>query len=117
MTVVSPNLKAQKGFQGLCYYVFIHQKKYSVATTAQKMGCSIDTLYKKIRGERPFQFDDIILLTKATGDPIFVEYFCNPCGYMVIPCIKDKTTARMLTQVGKTFLSMTNGEKDAEKKS
>lgn len=111
---VSPNINAKRGFQGLTYYIFISLKKYRVDFTAQKMGCAIDTLYKKIRGERDWQFEDIHKLVDATGDPLFLEYFCNPCGYTVIPQIKDKATAKMFTQMVKVMQSAIN-EKENEK--
>ena len=65
------------------------------------MGWSADYLYKKIRGEKIWAFDDVQKLVNATDDTIFLEYFCKPCGYAVIPAIKDKATAKM-------FMNMVN---------
>ena len=99
------NNKGRSGFQSLLYVNFIFKKKYRVDDTAQKMGIHKDTLYKWVRGENPFPIDQLTNLVKATGDLDFLEYFCEPCGYSLIPKIKDKGTAKMFSQMARIMQS------------
>ena len=61
------NITRNKGFQSLLYVNFIVKKKYRVEVIAQIMGYHKDTLYKWIRGERPFPIDEVPNLVKSTG--------------------------------------------------
>lgn len=110
-------MKKKNEFQSLTYVNFIVLQKYRVDAVAQKMGIHVDTLYKKIRGERPWQVDDIPRLVNATGDIGYLEYLCDPCGYMLIPKIKDRATARMFSQMVKVLQSATNGKNEDKNKS
>ena len=110
---VSPKNSFEEGFRGLCHYLFIHLGKYRVDTTAEKMGCSADTLYKKIEGKRKWQLEDPSKLTNATGDPIFINYSNKSCGYRAFPMVLDKNTAKIALQLFKLFgqiLDVDNGE-------
>ena len=99
------NNKGRNGFQSLLYVNFIVRKKYRVDETAKKMGIHKDTLYRWIRGDNPFSVDYLGDLVKATGDLDFLEYFCEPCGYSLIPKIKDKGTAKMFSQMARIIQS------------
>ena len=105
------NMKAKMGFQSLLYYKFVVHKTYRVDTVAEKMGLSSDTLYRYVRGDRPFPIDRLSDLVNATGDFEYLEYFNDRCGYSVIPKIKDKTTTEIMTQIAEIFLSATENRK------
>ena len=100
---ISPKNSFEEGFRGLCHYVFIHLGKYRVDKTAEKMGNSPDTLYKKIEGKRRFQLEDPSKLTNATGDPIFIKYINKPWGYRAFPKVLDKNTAKTALHLLKLF--------------
>lgn len=93
------NKVRNRGLQNLLYVNFVVKKKYRVDTVAQIMGYHKDTLYKWIRGERPFPVDEISNLTNSTGDPEYLEYLANRSGFTLLPIIKDKATAKMFTHM------------------
>ena len=99
-------MSEQNGFQSLLYVNFIIRKKYRVDEVAQKWvgrngkkGIHKDTLYKWIRGENHFPPDRIAELVNATGDIEYLEYHCDPCGFTLMPKIKDKHTAKMISHM------------------
>ena len=102
----------KNGFQSLLYVNFIIRKRYRVDTTAQNMGIHKDTLYKWIRGERPFPVDQISNLVNATRDVEYLEYFCDPCNYTPMPKIKDKSIIKMFSQMVKVMQSAINLKQD-----
>jgi transcriptional regulator with XRE-family HTH domain len=66
------------------YVNFIIKKKYRVDDIAKEMRIATDTLYRYVRGENIIPPDRIIDLVKATGDIEYLEFFCDPCGYVPI---------------------------------
>jgi len=78
------------GFSALCYVNFIIKKKYRVDSIAQKMRIATDTLYRYIRGENIIPPDRIINLVSATGDIEYLEFFCEPVGYIPIKLNRTK---------------------------
>jgi len=102
--------------QRVLYLNFRVLKKYRVDTVVENWpDDSINhasSLHKWITGERQIPDYQVSNLVKATGDITYLEYFCNPCGYMVIPEIRDKTTLKMFTQMAKLMQSVTNGNDD-----
>ena len=106
--VVSPKNNGVSGFQSLLYFNFILQKKYRVDTIAQKMGINKDTLYKYIRGERPFPPDRISDLYNTTEDLSYLTFFLDPCGFVPIKPIEDKETSKMLLSLVELIQSAIN---------
>lgn len=100
------NVIRNSGFQCLLYTNFIVLKKYRVDTAAQIMGHHKDTLYKWIRGERPFPVDEVPNLTKATGDTGYLEYLCDQSGFCLMPKIKDRATAKMFSHMAQVMRSV-----------
>ena len=109
---VSPKMSNKNGFASLCYVNFIVKAKYRVDSIAQKWGISTDYLYKKIRGEKPWYVDDVQKLYKATGDIEYLEYVNDPCGFTLIPKIKDKQSLKVLGQMISVVQSALNGKDD-----
>ncbi len=68
----------------LLYVNFIIKKKYRVDEISKEMRIATDTLYRYIRGENIMPPDRIIDLVKATGDIEYLEFFCDPCGYVPV---------------------------------
>lgn len=99
-------------FQNLLYLNFVIKKKYRVDICAEKMGVHIDSLYRWIRGEKPFSIDRLSDLVRATEDPELLEYFTDPCGYTLLNKIKNKKTAETVIQIAKIMLSATELKKD-----
>ena len=89
---INPNHDGNLGFQSLLYYAFIIRKKYRVDVVAKEMQIATDTLYRYVRGENIMPPDRIIDLVKATGDPEFLEFFSEPCGFATVPIQKAKAT-------------------------
>lgn len=84
------NGSAISGFSALLYVNFIIKKKYRVDTVAREMQIANDTLYRYIRGENVIPPDRIVDLVRATGDLEFLEFFCEPCGYIPVLAVKGK---------------------------
>jgi len=99
------NKVRNSGLQNLLYVNFIVKKKYRVDEVSKIMGYHKDTVYRWIRGERPFPVDEIPNLVKSTGDIEYLEYLADLCDFSIMPKIKDKTTAKMLFQMTKIFQS------------
>lgn len=78
------------GFSSLLYVNFIIKKKYRIDDVAKEMRIATDTLYRYVRGENVIPPDRIIDLVKATGDIEYLEFFCDPCGYVPVPQAKAK---------------------------
>jgi hypothetical protein len=78
------------GWSALLYVNFIIKKKYRTDDVAKEMRIATDTLYRYVRGEHVMPPDRIIDLIKATGDIEYLEFFCDPCGYVAIPAVKGK---------------------------
>jgi transcriptional regulator with XRE-family HTH domain len=72
------------GFSALLYVNFIIKKKYRVDAVAKEMQIASDTLYRYVRGENIMPPDRIIDLVRATGDVEYLEFFCEPCGYIPV---------------------------------
>ena len=96
-------------FTVLTYYKFINKKEYRVDEIAAKMGIAPDTLYRYIRGEKVIPPDRIIDLIKATGDVEFLEFFCEPCGYVPVPIVKGKPAGATIAK-DQILLSILNGD-------
>ena len=97
------------GFPVLMYYKFINKKQYRVDETADKMRIAPDTLYRYIRGENIMPADRIIDLIRATGDVEFLEFFCEPCGYVPVPIVKGKPAGATIAK-DQIMLSILNGD-------
>lgn len=108
------NLKNVKKFtfQNLIYLNFIVKKKYRVDACAEKMGVHLDSLYRWIRGEKPFPIDRLSDLVNATEDTELLEYFTDPCGFTLLPKIKNKKMAETVIQIGRIMLSATDLKED-----
>ncbi len=78
------------GFSALLYVNFIIKKKYRVDAIAKEMQIATDTLYRYIRGENVMPADRIVDLAVATRDIDYLEFFCEPAGYL--PVTKAKAT-------------------------
>jgi len=113
------NNSSNYGFQSLLYYRFIIEKKYRVDDVSKKMGICKDTLYRYIRGakkdskneeRKEFPIDQISSLVNATKDLRYLEYFCDPCGYTLLPKIKDKTTVKVISNIAKILQSAVESE-------
>lgn len=72
------------GFGALLYVNFVIKKKYRVDVIAKEMQIATDTLYRYIRGENIIPPDRISDLVKATGDIEYLEFFCEPAGYLPV---------------------------------
>jgi len=102
----SPNY----GFQALLYYRFTIERKHHVDEVSKKMGIHKDTLYRYTRGDNKFPIDQISNLVNAIGDIGFLEYFCEPCGYTLLPKIKDKTTVKVISNIAKILQNAVESE-------
>jgi len=107
---VSPKNSGVSGFQSLLYFNFILQKKYRVDIVSKKMGIATDTLYKYIRGERPFPPDRISDLYNATNDLSYLTFFLDPCGHVPIKPIEDKETIKVLLSLIELIQSAINSK-------
>ncbi len=105
-----------KGLQSLLYVNFRIRKKYKVDTVVLKWPnkpISSSTLHKWISGDRPFPVDQLAHLCIATEDTEYLEYYCDQCGYTLMPKIKDKATAKMfakMVMVMQSAIDWRNGE-------
>ena len=95
------------------YLIFIIKKKHRVDLIADRMKVHRDSLYRWIRADKPFPVDQLASLINATEDVEFLEYFADQCGYSIMPKIKDKKTAKVVSQMAKIMLSATD-EKNNE---
>jgi len=109
---VSPKNNRVSGFQSLLYFNFILQKKYRVDTMSKKMGIATDTLYKYIRGERPFPPDRISDLYNVTNDLSYLTFFLDPCNFVPIRPIEDKETTKTLLSLVELIQSAINSKED-----
>jgi len=108
--------QANDGLQRVLYTNFRVLKKYKVDDVVENWpDDSINhpsSLHKWITGDRLIPDYQISNLVKATGDTSYLDYFCNPCGYTVIPEIKDKATLKMFTHMAKLMQSAITGKTD-----
>jgi len=81
---INLKIEGNMGFQSLLYYLFILKKRYRVDAIAKEMRIATDTLYRYIRGEHVIPPDRIVDLIKATGEIEFLEFFCEPAGYVPV---------------------------------
>jgi len=105
-----------RGLQSLLYVNFRIRKKYKVDTVVQNWPgkpLSSSTLHKWISGDRPFPVDQLSNLTNATEDTEYLEYYCDQCGYTLMPKIKDKSTAKIVSQMVRIMQSAID-QKDKE---
>jgi len=91
--VSNPNGSPISGFGALLYVNFIIKKKYRVDAIAKEMQVATDTLYRYIRGENLIPPDRIIDLIRATGDIDYLEFFCEPIGYLPVTKASGKISA------------------------
>ena len=101
-------------FSNHMYYIFIVQKKHRVDLMAEKMKVHRDSLYRWIRGDKPFPIDQLSNLVNATEDVSFLEYFADQCNYSLMPKIRNKKTAEIMTQMAKVMLSATDRKENDE---
>lgn len=114
---MSVNLKNNRAsrFQNLLYFIFQVKHRHRVDLTAEKMGVHKDTFYRWSRGDKPFPIDQLPNLVNATDDVEFLEHLADQCGYSVLPKIKNRKTAEIMTQMAKVMLSATeSNEKDSD---
>ena len=72
------------------------------------MGIHKDSLYRWVRGDKPFPIDKLPDLINATEDVEFLEYLADQCSYSLIPKIGNRKTAEIMNQMAKVMLSATN---------
>ena len=92
MSQLNLNGSQISGFSALLYVNFIIKKRYRVDDIAKEMQIATDTLYRYIRGENIMPADRIIDLVQATGDIEYLEYFCEPAGYLPVAKPEGKPT-------------------------
>jgi len=100
------NSSAISGFSALLYVNFIIKKKYRVDAIAKEMQIATDTLYRYARGENIIPPDRIADLVRATGDVEYLEFFCEPCGFIPIQKSKAKfcTASREKEEINLSIL-------------
>ena len=101
------------GYQTLLYYKFIASKQHDAASIAQKMGVSVDSVYRWVRGDRSMPIDRIPDLVNATGDLEFLEYLTEKCGFSLVPQIKDRATFKIFAQLVNVFQSAISANESA----
>jgi len=97
------------GFSALLYVNFIIKKKYRVDGVAKEMQIATDTLYRYVRGENVMPPDRVIDLVRATKDIEFLEFFCEPCGFIPVPAAEGKCPGDELAK-GQINLSILSGK-------
>jgi hypothetical protein len=97
------------GFSALLYVNFIIKKKYRVDFVAKEMRIATDTLYRYIRGENIIPPDRIIDLIQATKDIEYLDFFCEPIGYLAVPAPKGELSPSERKQ-NEIDLSILNGK-------
>lgn len=105
----NPNNGQLSGFTVLMYHHFILKKKYRVDDVARDMRIATDTLYRYVRGENVIPPDRVADLIRVTGDVDFLDFFCEPSGYVPVPAVKAKVTTDTLTH-DQVLLAILNGE-------
>lgn len=105
----NPNDSQINGFVVRLYYNFIERKKYRVDAVAKEMQIATDTLYRYIRGENVIPPHRIIDLVRATKDIEYLEYFCEPCGYLPILAAQAKVCDEP-REKDQIHLSILNGQ-------
>jgi len=103
------NSSSISGFSALLYVNFIIKKKYRVDAIAKEMQVATDTLYRYVRGENIMPPDRIVDLIRATKDVEFLDFFCEPCGYLPIPAPAGKLCSKEI-QKEEIELSILNGK-------
>ena len=73
------------------------------------MQISTDSLYRYIRGENIIPPDRIIDLINVTKETRFLQFFCDPCGYLAIPAMKAKSSTKSI-RLKEIKLSIINGK-------
>lgn len=86
------NSSSISGFSALLYVNFIIKKKCRVDAVAKEMQIATDTLYRYIRGENIIPPDRVVDLIRTTGDVEYLEFFCEPCGYVPVRAIEGRMT-------------------------
>ncbi len=84
MSHLNLNGSTISGFSALLYVNFIIKKKYRVDAIAKEMQIANDTLYRYIRGENVMPADRIVDLVNATKDIDYLEFFCEPAGFLPV---------------------------------
>ena len=74
-----------------------------------RMQISTDSPYRYIRGERIIPPDRIIDLINVTKEIRFLQFFCDPCGYIAIPAITAKPCKKSI-RLKEIKLSIINGK-------
>lgn len=113
---VANNLKNSSSyrFSNHLYYIFIHQKKYRVDLIAERMNIHRDSLYRWIRGDKPFPIDQLPNLVNATEDASFLDYFADQCNYTLIPKIKNRKTVEIIARMAQIMLSAIDKRENGE---
>ena len=111
------NLKNHPNFRfsNLLYLNFIVLKKHAVDETSKAWypkPIHRDTLYRKINGKNPFTVDDLPGLVRATENAEYLEFVANQCGYTIIPIIKDKRVASLVSTLAEVLQKARNGNEE-----
>lgn len=117
--MIKPNNPLMDGLRQLMYTNFIVLKKYSldgaVKNWPDKSIKTTSTLYKWMEGVRDIPLHQLVNLSLAVKDPIYIDYIANQAGYSIIPQIKDKTTLKVFSQFFKVIESAINVNNDETK--
>ena len=116
------NSAAISGFSSLLYVNFIIKKKYRVDAIAKEMRVATDTLYRYVRGENIMPPDRVIDLVAATKDIEYLEFFCEPCGYLPvnIPLVKvgkkpiERTEIELSILTGRALMAIEKAFEDQQ---
>lgn len=101
----NPIIEHDFDFRALLYYRLIVSGDYEVATVAEKMKISSDTLYRYCEDKLAFPIERLPDLINATGNLKFLTYFASKCGYALVPKVRDRRIADALTAVANVLLS------------
>jgi hypothetical protein len=107
----NPNDAHDFSFQSLLYYRLIVSGDYSVATVAEKMHISSDSLYHYVESKTAFPIERLVDLINATGDIGFLTYFASKCGYTLVPKVRDKRLADSMLALANVLSAVAKGEK------
>jgi AraC-like DNA-binding protein len=92
-------------FHQLLHCLLIVSGDYEVASVAEKMHISSDTLYRYVEDKLSFPIERLVDLTNATDDLRFLDYFASKCGYNLVPKIRDRQTAKSLRLLSNILLA------------
>jgi len=117
--MIKPKDPIMDGLRQLMYTNFIVLKKYSLDKAVENWPdesiTSTSSIYKWMEAIRDPSIKQIINLTIATKDSIYIEYIANQAGYSVIPQIKDRASLKVLSHLSKLCDSAINGNNDEKK--